>query len=137
MSGAVQHGASTLPIEAFDEFPRSGASEVHLATDFQNIALDHPAFPKDLRARMYAYLDKECADERKPGMTDEQFYYKTRKKAWGPFKEACWNIAEATRAELRAALESKFDILFRKLNVAGTVAVVREHVRAPEVVKKG
>jgi fructose/tagatose bisphosphate aldolase len=136
MSGAVQHGASTLPLEAFDEFPRNGASEVHLATDFQNIVYDHPRFPKDLRGEMYAYLDKECAPERKPDMTPEQFYYKTRKKAWGPFKAAVWNLPESSREELRAALEAKFDILFRKLNVAGTVAVVREHVRAPDAVKK-
>ncbi|MGH9870373.1 MAG: class II fructose-bisphosphate aldolase [Candidatus Polarisedimenticolia bacterium] len=136
MSGAVQHGASTLPLEAFDEFPRAGASEVHLATDFQNIVYDHPAFPQDLRREMYAWLDANCADERKPGITPEQFYYKTRKKAWGPFKAQTWDVAEPARQQLRSALEAKFDILFRKLNVAGTVGVVREHVRAPEVRKK-
>lgn len=62
-------------------------------------------------------------------MTAEQFFYKTRKKAWGPFKKAAWDLPEATRAELRSALEAKFDVLFRKLNVLGTAAVVREHVR--------
>jgi fructose/tagatose bisphosphate aldolase len=129
MSGAVQHGASTLPLEAFDEFPRSGSAEVHLATDFQNILYDHPSFPKDLRREMYGWLEKECSDERKPDMTAEQFFYKTRKKAWGPFKKAAWDLPEATRAELRSALEAKFDVLFRKLNVLGTAAVVREHVR--------
>src|SRR5207244_7547296 len=36
LAGAVQHGASTLPPEAFDAFPRAGACEIHLATDFQN-----------------------------------------------------------------------------------------------------
>src|SRR5262249_15388671 len=136
MSGAVQHGASTLPLDAFDQFPKSGASEVHLATDFQNILYDHPAFPKDLRAEIYRWLEKECADERKPDMTAEQFYYKTRKKAWGPFKAAVWNLPEATRATLRSALEDKFDILFRKLGVLGTVSVVKEHVRAAEVRRK-
>ena len=35
LAGAVQHGASTLPPDAFDAFPRVGACEIHLATDFQ------------------------------------------------------------------------------------------------------
>src|SRR5206468_5222165 len=36
-AGAVQHGASTLPENAFHHFPRVGTAEIHLATNFQNI----------------------------------------------------------------------------------------------------
>src|SRR3569833_1424585 len=36
MAGAVQHGASTLPESAFDNFPRIETAEIHLATNFQN-----------------------------------------------------------------------------------------------------
>jgi fructose/tagatose bisphosphate aldolase len=78
MAGAVQHGASTLPADAFDHFPKSEACEVHLATDFQNMMYEHAAFPKQLKADMYAWLERNCADERKPAETPEQFYYKTR-----------------------------------------------------------
>ncbi|MBM3249177.1 MAG: aldolase, partial [Candidatus Omnitrophica bacterium] len=35
MAGAVQHGASTLPAEAFHKFPEVETAEVHLATEFQ------------------------------------------------------------------------------------------------------
>jgi len=136
MAGAVQHGASTLPLEAFDHLPKSGAAEVHLATDFQNIVMDHPVFPKDLRAEMYAYLDKNMAGERKPDQTPEQFYYKTRKKAWGPFKRQVWDIPAATREELRKALEAKFETLFRKLNVVETAPIVRKFVKPVPVTKK-
>ncbi len=132
MAGAVQHGASTLPPEAFDRFPEATACEVHLATDFQNLVLDHPVFPKDLRAEMYAWLDRECAAERKPDMTPEQFYYKTRKKAWGPFKRAAWDLPTGVREELRAALRAKFALLFRKLGATDTAGPVRERVRPPE-----
>ena len=52
LGGAVQHGASTLPPEAFDAFPRVGACEIHLATDFQNMVYEHPRFPADLKAEM-------------------------------------------------------------------------------------
>lgn len=130
MAGAVQHGASTLPLDAFDRFPRARAAEVHLATDFQNIVLDHPSFPASLRSEMDAWCDKECASERSSGQTDEQFHYKTRKKTWGPFKRQVWSLPEGTRQELRAALEAKFDILFAKLGVAGSARVVGEHVRS-------
>jgi hypothetical protein len=42
LGGAVQHGASTSP-DAFDAFS-SGACEIHLATDFQNMIYDHARF---------------------------------------------------------------------------------------------
>ncbi|MBA2670079.1 MAG: class II fructose-bisphosphate aldolase, partial [Gemmatimonadetes bacterium] len=37
LAGAVQHGASTLPPEAFGKFPEMETAEIHLATNFQNI----------------------------------------------------------------------------------------------------
>src|SRR5690606_3900669 len=47
LSGAVQHGASTLPAEAFGRFPEVETAEIHLATGFQNLLFDH--LPDDLR----------------------------------------------------------------------------------------
>src|SRR3990172_8360415 len=46
LCGAVQHGASTLPDEAFDRFPNTGTGEVHLATGFQNMIYESRHFPK-------------------------------------------------------------------------------------------
>ncbi|MCA9935113.1 MAG: class II fructose-bisphosphate aldolase, partial [Anaerolineales bacterium] len=37
LGGAVQHGASTLPADAFGKFPEIGTVEIHLATNFQNM----------------------------------------------------------------------------------------------------
>src|SRR5689334_299233 len=85
LAGAVQHGASTLPPEAFDAFPRVGACEIHLATDFQNMVYEHPEFPADLKTEMYAWIREHATEERKPKDTEEQFIYKARKKALGPF----------------------------------------------------
>jgi len=48
-AGAVQHGASTLPSELFGEFPKRGACEIHLATEFQNMIFDHPAVCASVR----------------------------------------------------------------------------------------
>ena len=49
LAGAVQHGASTLPDEAFHRFPETGTAEVHLATGFQNMTYDSKSFPQDFK----------------------------------------------------------------------------------------
>ena len=51
LGGAVQHGASTLPPDAFDAFPKAGACEIHLATDFQNMVYEHPVLPQGAQGR--------------------------------------------------------------------------------------
>ncbi len=126
MGGTVQHGASTLPDEYFRQLPKSEAIEVHLATGFQNLVMDHPKFPKELLKKMYDWLDKNKADERKEGQTDEQFHYKLRRKAWGPFKKECWSLPEEVRASIRADLEKRFAFMFKELNVENTKEMVEK-----------
>lgn len=133
MGGAVQHGASTLPSNAFGNFPRIETAEIHLATNFQNIVFDHPALPADLRARMYAWLDANAQSERKPTDSDEQFYYKARKKAIGPFKAELWNLRADVRQAIGQSLQETFAFLFAQLNVTGTADLVAQHVSAPEL----
>lgn len=135
IGGAVQHGASTLPDEYFRQFPTAEAIEVHLATGFQNIILDHPSFPPGLLKDMYAWLDQEKSDERKEDQTDEQFHYKLRKKAWGQFKRACWDIDSDIRETIRRALEERFEFMFRELNVLGTTEMISRTVAVPEIHK--
>ena len=131
MAGAVQHGASTLPESAFSRFAEAGACEVHLATNFQNILFDH--LPDGLRQSMYAHLERNFAGERKPGMTDEQFHYKTRKNAIGPFKADLWNLPAEPLSEITSAWEQQFTLLFQRLNVGGTRTEVEAHVAGPIV----
>ena len=133
LSGAVQHGASTLPGDAFDKFPQTGTAEVHLATEFQNMIYEHEQFPKDLREEIYDYLREACADEKKEGQTDEQFIYMTRKKGFGPFKEKVWNLSDDIKNNIGAALENKFVFLFDKLNVGSTKKIVDETIKPIEI----
>jgi fructose/tagatose bisphosphate aldolase len=133
LGGAVQHGASTLPPDAFDAFPRVGACEIHLATDFQNMVYEHPKFPADLKAEMYAWVRENAVEERKPKDTEEQFIYKARKKAIGPFKKRMWSISGDARAAIGQSLEERFTFLMRQLKIDGTAAVVARFVKAPEV----
>ena len=111
LAGAVQHGASTLPPEAFDAFPRVGACEIHLATDFQNMVYEHPKFPADLKAEMCAWLREHATEERKPKDTEEQFIYKARKKAIGPFKQRMWGIDADSRAGHRPVTGTALHLL--------------------------
>ena len=130
LGGAVQHGASTLPPDAFGNFPRVEATEIHLATNFQSMVFDHPRLPVDLKGRMKRWLDVNAAGERKPNDTDEQFYYRARKKAIGPFKQECWDLPVDVRAAIAADLEKTFGFLFDQLKVGGSAALVSRHVQA-------
>jgi fructose/tagatose bisphosphate aldolase len=126
LGGTVQHGASTLPEENFNQFVLHEAIEVHLATNFMNMFYDN--IPTDLRAEMYSWLDSNHGGERKPDQSDEQFYYKTRKNAVGAFKAQAYGLPEAVKAKLGAAWEDQFSKLFDLLGVAGTSEQVAKYV---------
>ncbi len=128
MCGAVQHGASTLPDTAFDMFPKVGCAEVHLATGFQNILFDSPFFPKKLLEQMYTRLRDKYSNEREAGDTDEQFYYKTRKRAFGDFKKEIWDLPEDSLKKIEQTLFDHLVLLFRKLNVIDTEELVKKFV---------
>ncbi len=131
MGGTVQHGASTLPESAFGKFVESEAVEVHLATNFQNMIFDR--LPDGLRSEMYAFLDKTSAAERKPDMTDEQFYYKTRKNAVGPFKAQTWKLPADTKNIISQALEDQFRKLFIYLGMQGTRQLVDQKIKPVKI----
>ncbi len=127
MAGAVQHGASTLPDELFHRFPAVETAEVHLATGFQNLLYEHPAFPAELRAQVAEWCRTNTADERKDGESDDVFLYKTRKKALGPFKRRLWELS--SKDEIMAAQETKFRFLFEQLGVVGSAELVARYIR--------
>ena len=127
LSGAVQHGASTLPDSAFHNFPRTETAEIHLATNFQTMLYDR--LPPALRSEIYEWLRENAKDERKPSDSDEQFFYKTRKKALGPFKRQFWDLDDSVKRELAAAYDNKFEFLFTQLGISNTADAVARHVR--------
>ncbi len=108
LGGSVQHGASTLPESVFNRFPEADAVEIHLATGFQNMVLDAPSLPKQMRDEIRDFCFNHCMDERKEGETDEQFVYKTRKKAIGPFKQRMWEMDDLAKQPIVHELETKF-----------------------------
>jgi fructose/tagatose bisphosphate aldolase len=127
LGGAVQHGASTLPVDAFRKFPEYETCEVHLATNFQTMAFDH--LPPALREEVYAWVKDQCADERKEKDTEEQFLYKARKKAVGPFKKKFWDMPAENRKALDDAWEKQFGFLFDQLQIDGTKDITDKFIR--------
>ena len=133
LSGAVQHGASTLPDEAFDRFPATGTAEIHLATGFQNMIFDSKSFPEELRVKIYDHLKANMKGEWKEKDTEEQFIYKTRKKGFGPFKLELWYLPADIRAGICAELERQFAFLFDKLKVNGTRSILDQYIKPVDV----
>ena len=129
LGGAVQHGASTLPQTAFSQFPACEAVEIHLATNFQTIVMDHPALPTELRREVNEWVKTEAKEEWKKGDSEEQFLYKSRKKAIGPFKRQFWDLPDDIRARIGADLEKTFTFLFEQLRVKGTRAMTDKYVK--------
>jgi fructose-bisphosphate aldolase class II len=130
LSGAVQHGASTLPDTAFHNFPRTETAEIHLATNFQTMLFDN--IPDALRKEIYDWLNVNAKDERKPSDSDEQFIYKTRKKAIGPFKKRFWDLPADVKTRLAKAYDEKFSFLFTQLAVVNTRETVDRFVKPIE-----
>ncbi|MBL8588087.1 MAG: class II fructose-bisphosphate aldolase [Methylobacteriaceae bacterium] len=134
MAGAVQHGASTLPGEQLSRFPGSGAIEIHLALGFTNLTFDHPRVPPAFRDEIRNYVFANHAKERAAGETDAQFLYNVRKKAWKVMKARYWDLPDDVQADVMASLQAMFRDMFERMNIAGTVDLVRRHtiVRAVE-----
>ena len=83
---------------------------------------------------MYTWVREHAQEERKPKDTEEQFLYKARKKAIGPFKHRLWNLPADIRQTLGAALEEQFAFLMSKLKIQGTRAVVAGYVKPSETI---
>ncbi|MGA2680920.1 MAG: class II fructose-bisphosphate aldolase [Candidatus Bathyarchaeia archaeon] len=131
LAGAVQHGASTLPPEAFHKFVECETAEVHLATEFQNMIYESKHFPENLKEKIYAWLKVNAASEAKQGETEDQFLYKTRKKGLGPFKKEIIRLPQETRDAIASEIEAKFDFLFKQLNVVNKKALLNKYIHKP------
>jgi hypothetical protein len=133
LAGAVQHGASTLPMDYFGKFPESGTVEIHLALGFNNLIFDHPKLPQSVKDEIRAYCFAHHATERKADQTEAQFLYTTRKKAWAGMKQRFWDLPADIQAALTDSLEDMFRDMFERMRVGGTDELVARFTQAPVV----
>ena len=128
MGGVVQHGASTLPENMFGKFPESGAIEIHLSTGWQNMIMDHPDFPTELKTEMYKWLDINKKELRKSEETDIQFYYRTRKYVWGEFRKKLEQVSQDFKTKITNEMKDRCIKLFRELKVENTIKIVDKYI---------
>ena len=127
LSGIVQHGASTLPKEKFSEFPAAHTIEIHLSTGIQNIVFD--SLPESVRNSIYSWLTLNCDKDRKAEWTDEQFFYRTRKKAIAAFKEQLWELSPEEKQPILANISSYLEELFLSLGMKDTKDTVEKYYK--------
>jgi len=96
--------------------------------------LDSKHFPVDLKKKMYDWLVVNAASERKEGESDEQFFYKARKKALGPFKKDIMGLSQEVRDAIAAEIEHKFDFFFKQLDAVNNRALVDKYVALKRVI---
>ena len=130
LAGAVQHGASTLPMVTFNRFPESETVEIHLALGFNNLIFDHPRLPQAVKDEIRAYVFAHHAPERKPDQTEAQFIYTTRKKVWAGMKERFWDLPDDVQGPVLASLEDMFRDMFERLRVGDTADLVTRFTEA-------
>jgi len=133
LAGVVQRGISSLPPEVFNRFPQTGTVEIHLTTGFQDTICANKEFPVDFREEIDDHLRKAYGDEKKPQDSEEQFLYKTRKKAFDPFKEKLWTLPSSVRQGIGSEFEGKCSSLFKQLNVINTYETVRRTTTVQKV----
>ncbi|MFH1338360.1 MAG: class II fructose-bisphosphate aldolase [Candidatus Omnitrophota bacterium] len=136
LAGCVQHGASTLPAEAFHKFAETEAAEVHLATEFQNMVYENSHLPEELRDRIYDWIKQNLSGERKQEQTEEQFIYTARKKALGQFKRDIFGLPQNIRDAIVAPVEEKFNFLFKQLNVVNTKELADKYINLKRVIRR-
>jgi hypothetical protein len=124
LAGAVQHGASTLPMAYFSRFPETETVEIHLALGFNNLIFDHPGLPDDVKREIREYVHRHHAAERKPEHTEAQFLYTTRKKAWAGMKGRFWDLPGEIQEAIMASLEAMFGEMFERMRVTRTRELV-------------
>lgn len=121
----VQHGASTLPPEAFGVIREAGAGECHLATDFQERAI--AKFPIWLRDAIDAWVVEHKGGERKSGQDDSQFLRANRKHALGVHARAIWGVQEWNRDQAVEAVSAQFATIFDAFGIADTRPLVERY----------
>lgn len=125
-TGVVQHGASTLQNDQFDGLRRAGALEVHLSTLFSDIIFDSRYFPKELKEKMYSWVEQNFPEQRKNFTTDQQFIKVFRKRSLGIFKKEIWLMPSRNIKGICQELEEKFLFFFKIFNVNDTEKLIKK-----------
>lgn len=124
LGGAVQHGASTLPLDLFPSFVEAKTLEVHLSTGLQNIIFGH--LPTHAYSAIKAWLFTNNQKQSNLELSEEQFLYKIRKNALGPFKQTLWELSEAEKKPILNSIRKYLESIFKSLGCENTLEKVKQ-----------
>ena len=91
------------------------------------------AFRRSSKPRCTTWIRQNALEERKPKDTEEQFIYKARKKAIGPFKKRMWSLPEDAKRAIGQSLEDRFSFLMKQLRIEDTAGAVTRFVKVPQL----
>ena len=124
VGGVVQHGASTLTDTQLKRFVEHDTLEIHLATGWQNMIMDHPSFPLELRREMEGRMVKEYGHKYN---SPEECIYRERKRAWGKFQREVWQIPDHTVDEIMRSLKDRARMTLVELGMQNKYKLLREY----------
>lgn len=124
LAGAVQHGASTLPIEVFPKFVEVGTAEIHLATLFMRLVLGSKFLPDNLKEEIREAVFDIRGDKRKDYETDEQFIASNIKFIIKPYGEIFWKLPDDVKSKILREVEEITCQIFESLRVTQTDEMV-------------
>jgi len=132
LAGAVQHGASTLPPEAFDAFPRVGACEIHLARTSRTWCTSTRS------SRRSQARDVRVGARQRPGGAQADGHrgavpLQGAQEGARPVQAEDVELDDEARRAIGRTLEEQFTFLMTKLKIPGTAPVVARFVKAPAV----
>ncbi len=135
MVGAVQHGASTLPIELFHLFSPIGVAEIHLATAISDIEIDRILTDLVNGRMLDEFAASEAAQkaqakliaEGKEPLSPEALRKNTeRRRLIGKYKAEFWDVPAERKALREELVGELFGKWFNLLGVEGTAEAVRD-----------
>ena len=127
LGGAVQHGASTLPEEAFTRFAEAGACEVHLATNFQNMLYDR--LPDNLRRQHVRLPGPELRQGAQARPERRAVLLQDAQAGARAVQGRPVEHAHRGSVHDRGAWEEQFRLLFGRLEIARRRAQHVKHIR--------
>ncbi len=124
----VQHGASTLPPEAFSIIRMAEAGECHLASAIMRSVFRNVTLGMDRRMREALTALKGGPKE---GQTEEQWWKDNAKHVLAQFSSELWGMSELNRRAAVDEVEAQFATIFDAFNIAGTRPLVEQYAPPP------
>lgn len=125
VAGTVRYrnGAQIGP--QLEHLPALDLSGVHLESRYEDLLLEHPAFPAEIRQAMAHWIDENLGSQRR-AESAALFYQRMRWRALPAFRQQLWDMDGAVRERLSADLQTRLAEDFGRLRVNNTLRLAKD-----------